>query len=904
MNINIRDLKGIYTSRDSKDTNPEYMHDSINITYERDSARSMGFAVEEYIASSKLTPLGTLNIQTIDFINLTSDPIRDKMISYTKRFMVIVNALKDSGNVTYYELWASEYTGNGSYGNFTKVEFPVPVKNYYTDNFTVQVIQEKGEARVLLPTGSFTFRMSGGLLSLVPSTESLAYLYNTENALKTFSTNRDYARNVTGYARRVPVLLYAANKTDFVVFMFLRCNENGNIIQTTDAPVDVLQEFISGTYIPTGTKYNLAGFLYQPVADVIGGSVADNFTYITDRRGINRISTIKNCHIYEINGKKFFIEAVDESTMADSNIYNLKILALNERNTSYYEYFYQNEAAYNTDGHDFRKPVHLMIYNTGNGGLRKSDENGFNSPMDMLVTVTLNEQNEFVSSKRIIDGKDHYLIACTVNKEALSKSVTRLRIYLKERKFLGTDTVEYTEDMMADYYLYKDLNLLQKFEVDFDILESDNTGIALTQMLGTFYDENYELIVNPDKRMSVDGISYALKSGRVYPCAIGGGRIMSDVFYRTNALDVPYGENVSDMVNMNNQLCLVTGKGMVLIYAQKLDSVINFQVKDTLGLIVKDCYDIAETMDGCYVHTRQGIFFTNGYERKNVSEAIADIIEDNYTHGNIFYNSAREELYYCFNASMLYRYRVSRNSWEPMAWTGDSASPNILEVKEDFEGEIVVYTNTSIRKGSLNPSAAYSSIRFQTMDLESSSMMKNLVSITLDIDVGMVKSDGSSSITLYFGLKKGNKDPLTGEVEAEGILYPSVAIPIQALGGDGKWVNTVTGRRTLNIPIPLERQYWIVPDPISETNESILTDIQQTEPDAENPGHTKPKASDMTLPMRIPSDKITLHLNARNISFRLYNVEINYEFLSSINPVRQRTLGYGTYYGRKYGIHL
>ena len=65
------------------------------------------------------------------------------------------------------------------------------------------------------------------------------------------------------------------------------------------------------------------------------------------------------------------------------------------------------------------------------------------------------------------------------------------------------------------------------------------------------------------------------------------------------------------------------------------------------------------------IHTRKGIYVTDGYKTKLISQAINDLVERNYSLSNIRYNPVLHEVYYSSTANdSFYRYKFEYDSWE------------------------------------------------------------------------------------------------------------------------------------------------------------------------------------------------------------------------------------------------
>jgi hypothetical protein len=192
-----------------------------------------------------------------------------------------------------------------------------------------------------------------------------------------------------------------------------------------------------------------------------------------------------------------------------------------------------------------------------------------------------------------------------------------------------------------------DLNLGEIIPELFDILYLDNrsfNGIYATQTIGTLYKESeYKLIDVLTNYIEINGIAFGINGGRIYFPAVGSGEIMNGVFL--DYIPEAEGEFLADV---NGDLGVFSGSLDVISIQDSGEGYLLFSFKDSLNFDIRDQYDLGTSPEGIIIHTPRGIYVTNGYERKLISEPINDIVEKNYETGNIFYDDVNDMLFYLY----------------------------------------------------------------------------------------------------------------------------------------------------------------------------------------------------------------------------------------------------------------
>ena len=151
----------------------------------------------------------------------------------------------------------------------------------------------------------------------------------------------------------------------------------------------------------------------------------------------------------------------------------------------------------------------------------------------------------------------------------------------------------------------------------------------------------------------------------IYHSTFGGGKLMPDLIYDDNRIPITGVSRLTAVANADGRLIAFTPHTAYAVKADEVAGVLGFVIEDTIELGIKDKNDVANAQGGVVVHTQHGIYLTNGFETSLLSEAIDDIVEDNYSTGRIYYNRYKHEvLYKPTNSEDLYRYRAKDKVWE------------------------------------------------------------------------------------------------------------------------------------------------------------------------------------------------------------------------------------------------
>ena len=261
----------------------------------------------------------------------------------------------------------------------------------------------------------------------------------------------------------------------------------------------------------------------------------------------------------------------------------------------------------------------------------------------------------------------------------INKRITRIKFYHKLKD-------------ATDYEMVKEFNLLSADASieDFDISTDVYDGFFFATQVGFLWDyyehpSDLQLIIGWKDFVTESGISIGISSRdevAIYHSTYGGGRLMPDLVYDDNRLPVTGVSELTAVANADGRLMAFSPHTSYVIKAVEVAGVIGFRFEDTVEVGVKDKNDVANIQGGVLVHTQHGIYITNGYETKSISEPINDIIVTNYSTGRVYYNRYKHEVYYKpTNAEDLYRYRMIDNVWE-------HTNKTVTAVQQEGEHEV------------------------------------------------------------------------------------------------------------------------------------------------------------------------------------------------------------------------
>jgi hypothetical protein len=286
----------------------------------------------------------------------------------------------------------------------------------------------------------------------------------------------------------------------------------------------------------------------------------------------------------------------------------------------------------------------------------------------IIMTVQLDNREEYVVVKRRVNVLNTNLVWAYRMDESYvpldnNARVTRYFLYLK---FAKDDDYEQYKEFICNE------DTLSSLPGTY-ITQLDKTGKFLSQTIGFTFTEdkdNYGIQQRFSDYIVNNGFGYALYANdplNVYHSAYGRGKIMPDLFYPDSRIDVEGVSFVKKLIPIGIHLGLITNIKTVLISTQAVDSTLVFETFDILAYGIEDREDALEVQGGAIIKTREGIFYTDGYQiRDKISEFIDNLVRTGT--GKIYYNPVKHELYWIYSTSPVkyIRYRFEEKVWETL----------------------------------------------------------------------------------------------------------------------------------------------------------------------------------------------------------------------------------------------
>lgn len=371
-----------------------------------------------------------------------------------------------------------------------------------------------------------------------------------------------------------------------------------------------------------------------------------------------------------------------------------------------------------------------------------ADEDGFADSYGyshIVTTAVLDDTTEVIVSLRRLDlsaiaSNWFYKFSLTIDPN-INKRVTKIKVYHK------------LEEITIDYELLKVFDLLDKQNIDLvdvPLGDSSRQGTFLSQNIGFVIDEEkpdlYKTLVAFKDIAKQKGISLAISTydySNVYYCTVGGGKVMSDLFYSTNIVRLNELSFVNSLIGVSGKILVGTTKESQAILIQDIDGTPVFEVLDTFAFGGKNFKDIVAIRDNVIINGKYNIYATNGVEKRTIADSIEDRILAFNDTSEIKYNPYMDELYYIpnnfFFGQHFYRYRFNRNVWELFKWNVSYGQYKDLLV--DYDGKIAILSNTKLYLGTsgvttTNTTDTY--ITFNTSDFGESNVLKNINHIVPD----------------------------------------------------------------------------------------------------------------------------------------------------------------------------
>lgn len=315
----------------------------------------------------------------------------------------------------------------------------------------------------------------------------------------------------------------------------------------------------------------------------------------------------------------------------------------------------------------------------------KAEKRLFAGPSDWVVTATLDETTEIVvahgkagsdpanplsptdSEKYLLNFK--FKIPTNINQR-----ISRISAYIREYTYDDTDTKWKPNDTYERAYtqmlITTDVDTWEMASMEAKLSGSDFDGVTLASQIGVAYEPGEYNIISGFRDYTKEvGIGIGIDYNdyvNVYHSVVGGGVMQSDLVYKSNQLQLPGVSFVNALVPVNGNIVALTDVSAHVIKGQEISGVLAFSILHSMNYGVKNFRDVAIIPGGFIMHTKTGIFFSNGYGQPDlISKSINDIVKANYSTGTIKYNARENELYYRPTSSDdLYRFRFDRGVWE------------------------------------------------------------------------------------------------------------------------------------------------------------------------------------------------------------------------------------------------
>ena len=371
-------------------------------------------------------------------------------------------------------------------------------------------------------------------------------------------------------------------------------------------------------------------------------------------------------------------------------------------------------------------------------------------------------------------------------------------IITKYRVYLGFNDKEINNGRLLSEtdFIYGVITVGNNIEEYKDYIYIDLTGIYMLQTLSKPEGAKYLPLAINDY-YEFNGVPVILNKGILYYGALGNGKYMP-IFYDTNFVPGIEGKM---FIYINGTLGIVTIDRIILLNIVAQEGVLLFSKKDEIGFVIKDKYDVVETPDGVILHTRYGIFATNGQDMILLSEAINDIIRANWEKGNIFYNVYDKELWYLITpvqdevSETIYLYDFNYKAWKNLSFVipGGRGMKYITFYMDQENRKYLVSEKTVVE---IEERASDCSIGYHPTHFNELGIKKKILGIIFDLDGELewngkeIKTTGrefkklSSTINeiipgdfidLTYKLSAGTKlygFELTLDIEKEGNEYP------------------------------------------------------------------------------------------------------------------------------------
>ena len=340
---------------------------------------------------------------------------------------------------------------------------------------------------------------------------------------------------------------------------------------------------------------------------------------------------------------------------------------------------------------------------------------------DIIVTLIYDDTNEYVvyAENKIygVPQGDTRILGEIILNEGFNKKITAISVYIRYNK---------GDDYQQTHYFNLTTGINYKNYSEFTIDDLSGNGFYSSQTMGIVYDSsNYKPVFTFQDYIIIQGVAYGTHQSRTYFCSVGKGRIMKEVFYDY----IPEVEG-NFLVNVNGDLGIFSEQLELVSVQDSGEGYLLFAPKDSMNFRIRDQYDVATSPEGIIIHTIKGIYVTNGYERKLISEQINNIVEKNFSTGNIYYDKSEDILFYTcdegtFKYDFPYQYWTELDSDAVFGIRGKLTFGHSGEVYETLNGKVSLLTKSE---------DVLSILKTPKMNLGYPDIAKNLIYLVIDFE--------------------------------------------------------------------------------------------------------------------------------------------------------------------------
>jgi len=264
--------------------------------------------------------------------------------------------------------------------------------------------------------------------------------------------------------------------------------------------------------------------------------------------------------------------------------------------------------------------------------------------------IVMDSKFETESSSSLYYG---YNIKDLVFPTELSTRIMSFRLYIKNKL-----TDPYQLVFEHSFYI-NNANNQSRFLTGLSL-----SGIYSLQTIGTNDPIKNKSLYTPIRMFEdfifSNGLMIIISGTNVLYPIIANGKL-TKIYYPINVIPEVEGNN---LININGILGIRKNDRISLINITSEDGLLIFNIKDEMGLVTKDRYDIVETPDGVILHTNAGIYATDGQNLSLLSEPINDKVIKGFNDSNIFYDVLARTLWYINDLEeTVFIYSFDNNSW-------------------------------------------------------------------------------------------------------------------------------------------------------------------------------------------------------------------------------------------------